>query len=40
MDFVFLGFVGLGLLMFFWHIADSQEGKAQKHGFRPHNRDE
>jgi hypothetical protein len=37
MDFVFMGFIGLGLLMFFWHIADGKKGKAQKHKFRPNS---
>jgi hypothetical protein len=37
MDFVFMVFIGLALLMFFWHLADSKEGKAQKHKFRPNS---
>lgn len=37
MDFLFLSLVGLGLLMFLWHVADSKEGKAQKHKFRPNS---
>jgi len=37
MDFLFMGFIGLGLLTFFWHIADSKDGKAQKHKFRPNS---
>jgi hypothetical protein len=37
MDFVFMIFIGLGLLMFFWHLADSKEGKAQEHKFRPNS---
>jgi hypothetical protein len=37
MDFVFIGFISLGLLCIFWRIADSKSGKAQKHTFRPNN---
>jgi len=40
MDFLFIAFVGLGLLAIFWRVADSKNGKAQKHSFRPNSLEE